>query len=90
VGHYASCYEAEANEEQAREIHEKAALGLQYQKAIAELRPADVYERIHEIHIHLMSIEESVIGRDAVMHLESAEHRFRDFYSGRDRKTNVA
>ena len=63
-------------------IHEKAALGLAYQKAIANLRPAEVYERLHEIHRHLVAVEEHVVGRSAVKNLDSAEFKLRAFYTG--------
>lgn len=74
-------------EERHRDIAEKAALGMLYQKAIAGLRPSEVYERIHQIHTHLVSLEEKVIGRTAVHDLNEAEFQFRAFYTGRTRES---
>ena len=70
-----------------QEVHEKAALGLRYQRAIADLRPADVYERIHAIHKHVQALEEKVIGKTAVRDLTEIEFLFRAFYTGRTRES---
>lgn len=68
-------------------IDEKAHFGLRYQKAIADLRPADVYERIHRIHRHVLNLEEKVIGKAAVDDLTEVEFLFRAFYTGRTRES---
>lgn len=75
-------------EEQAEaEIHEKAALGVAYQKAIATLRPADVYERLHRMHRYIARLEEKIIGKTGVHALTELEFELRAFCTGRDRES---
>ena len=85
MGHYDSCRDAADAIRDEEDAGVRAALGMAYQRKIADHRPVEVHELISQIHQHIQNLDDKVVGREGMASLTEIDFLFRALYTGRSR-----